>query len=273
MPKSNFTGENMDIIACIKQVPDTTDVKIDPKTGTLIREGVPSIINPDDKHAIEEALRLREQYGGKVTVISMGPPQAIVALREAYAMGVDETILLSDRDFAGADTWATAYTLATGIKKIGRYDIIFCGLQAIDGDTAQIGPQLADSLGIPQFTYVQNLEVKGSRVKAERALEDGHMVLEAELPVLVTAIKELNEPRYPTVRGIVKAHREHEVKVWTGKDISADPQKIGLPGSPTQVKRSFAPQPKRAAEIIAGDSVQEQVRTLVDRLEDKNVVR
>ena len=263
----------MDIIVCMKQVPDTTDVKIDPKTGTLIREGVPSIINPDDKHAIEEALCLKEKYGGTVTVISMGPPQAISALREAYAMGVDETILLSDRAFAGADTWATAYTLATGIRKIGRYDIIFCGLQAIDGDTAQIGPQVADSLGIPQVTYVQNLEVDGSKVKVERALEDGYMVLETEMPVLLTAIKDLNVPRYPTVRGIVEAHRELEVAVWNAQDIDADEQKIGLPGSPTQVKRSFAPESKRAAEFIEGDSPFDKVKKLVDRLEDRNVVR
>ncbi|HID71156.1 MAG TPA: electron transfer flavoprotein subunit beta/FixA family protein [Thermoplasmata archaeon] len=263
----------MDIIVCIKQVPDTTDVKIDPKTGTLVREGVPSIVNPDDKHAVEEALRLKESYGGKVTAISMGPPQAVAALREVYAMGVDETILLSDRAFAGADTWATSYTLATAIKKIGKYDIIFCGLQAIDGDTAQIGPQLAEALGIPQITYVQKLEVQGKKVRAERALENGYMVLETEIPVLLTAIKSLNEPRYPTVGGIVKAHREHQVKIWTAKDIGADPKKIGLQGSPTQVKRSFAPQPKRAAEIIEGKSVQEKVKKLVDRLEERNVVR
>ena len=263
----------MDIIVCIKQVPDTTDVKIDPKTGTLIREGVPSIINPDDKHAIEEALCLKEKYGGTVKVISMGPPQAMAALREAYAMGVDETILLSDRAFAGADTWATAFTLAAGVKKTGKYDIIFCGLQAIDGDTAQIGPQLAESLDIPQVTYVQGLEVDGSTVKVERALEDGHMALECEMPVLLTTIKALNDPRYPTVGGLVDAYREHEVKVWSAADIRADPLKIGLPGSPTQVKRSFAPQAKRAGEIMEGESVEEKVKKLVDRLEDRNVVR
>jgi len=263
----------MDIIVCIKQVPDTTDVRIDPKTGTLIREGVPSIINPDDKHAIEEAIRLREKYGGKVTVLSMGPPQAKTALREAYAMGVDETILLSDRAFAGADTWATSYTLASAVKKMGSYDIIFCGLQAIDGDTAQIGPQLAENLQIPQITYVQEIEMKGDTLRSYRALEDGHMVLETKLPVLLTAIKDLNEPRYPSIPGIVKAHREHKILVWNASDVMADPQKIGLPGSPTQVKRSFAPEAKRAAEIIEGDSVEEKVAKLVDRLEDRNVVR
>ncbi len=263
----------MKIIVCIKQVPDTTDVKIDPKTGTLIREGVPSIINPDDKHAIEEALRLKAKFGGTVTVISMGPPQAKTALREAYAMGVDDTILLSDRAFAGADTWATAYTLAAGVKKIGEFDLILCGLQAIDGDTAQIGPQLADSLDIPQITYVQELELEGETIRLHRALEDGYMVLETKLPVLVTAIKDLNEPRYPTVAGIVKAHREHKITVWNAQDIGADEEKIGLPGSPTQVKRSFAPQSKRAGELLAGDSVSEKVKKLVDRLEDRNVLR
>jgi len=183
----------------MKQVPDTTDVKIDPKTGTLIREGVPSIVNPDDKHAIEESLQLRERYGGKVTVVSMGPPQAMDALKEVYAMGVDDTVLLSDRAFAGADTWATSYTLGMGIKALGEYDLIFCGLQAIDGDTAQIGPQLAEFLGIPQVTYVKNVKIDGNELTVERALEDGHMTVKVPMPVLLTAVKELNNPRYPTM--------------------------------------------------------------------------
>jgi len=263
----------MDIIVCMKQVPDTTDVKIDPKTGTLIREGVPSIVNPDDKHAIEESLRLREKYGGKITVISMGPPQAIDALREVYAMGVDDTILLSDRAFAGADTWATSYTLGMGIKKIGEYDIIFCGLQAIDGDTAQIGPQLAEFLGIPQVTYVRNVRVDGDRVTVERALEDGHMTVETPMPLLLTAVKELNKPRYPNMGGIVKAFRHHEVKKWNAADIGADPSKVGLEGSPTQVKRTFAPEPRGKVKIMEGDTVTEMVGNLVDHLKDKNVVR
>jgi len=262
----------MKMIVCIKQVPDTTDVKIDSKTGTLIREGVPSIINPDDKHAIEEALRLKEKFGGDVTVISMGPPQADDALREALAMGVDEAILLSDRAFAGADTLATSYTLATAIKKIGDYDIIICGRQAIDGDTAQIGPQMAEYLGVPQVTYVRNVEIKGKKLMVERTLEDGYEKIETSLPALITVIKDLNKPRYPSVGGIVEAYREREVKVWTAKDVDADLSKIGLEGSPTQVKRTFAPEPKGEGEIISG-TVEEAAKTLVQKLRDKNVIR
>lgn len=263
----------MNIIVCMKQVPDTNDVKIDPKTGTLIREGVPSIVNPDDKHAIEESLRLRERYGGKITVISMGPPQAIDALREVYAMGVDDTVLLSDRAFAGADTWATSYTLGMGIKNIGDYDMIFCGRQAIDGDTAQIGPQLAEFLGIPQVTYVRKVEVDGDDLIIERVLEDGHLSVRVPKPVLLTAVKELNKPRYPTMGGIIKAFREHTVKVWSASDVNADPSCIGLEGSPTQVKRTFAPEPRGKVKIMEGDACEEMVENLVDHLKDRNVVR
>jgi electron transfer flavoprotein alpha/beta subunit len=265
-------GQDMNIVVLIKQVPDTTDVRIDPKTGTLIREGVPSIINPDDKHAIEEALHLREKYGGKVTVLTMGPPQALDALREAKAMGTDENILLSDRAFAGADTWATSYTLATAIKKVGDYDLIICGRQAIDGDTAQVGPQIAECLDLPQITYVRKMEIQGKKLKAERALEDGFEKIEATLPALITVIKDLNKPRYPSVRGIVEACREAEFPVWTAKDIDADPKKIGLEGSPTQVKRSFAPEPHGGGIILEG-TVEDMANDLVSRLKDDNVVR
>lgn len=262
----------MNIIVCIKQVPDTTDVKIHPETGSLMRESVHSIVNPDDTHAIEEAIRLREKFGGEVTAISMGPPQAITALREVYAMGVDETILLSDTDFAGADTWATSYTLATAIKKIGNYDIIFCGQQAIDGDTAQVGPQLAESLAIPQITCVRKVQVEGSKLVVERTLENGFMKIEVEMPVLLTAIKDLNSPRYPHVERIVKAHRKHEVKIWTARDINADLNNIGLAGSPTRVKRIFAPERRGEVEIVEGNTPNEKVANLVDRLIDKNMV-
>lgn len=262
----------MNIIVLIKQVPDTTDVRIDPKTGTLIREGVPSIINPDDKHAIEEALHLREKYGGKVTVLSMGPPQALDALREAKAMGTDDNILLSDRAFAGADTWATSYTLATAIKNVGEFDLIICGRQAIDGDTAQVGPQVAECLGLPQITYVRKMEIEGKKLNAERALEDGFERIETTLPALITVIKDLNKPRYPSVKGIVEACREAEFPVWTAKDIAADPKKIGLEGSPTQVKRSFAPEPHGEGIILEGN-VEEMAKDLVSRLKDDNVVR
>ena len=261
----------MDIVVCIKQVPDTTDVKIDQKTGTLIREGVPSIVNPDDKHAIEEALILREKFGGKVSAVSMGPPQAEDALREVSAMGVDEMILLCDRAFAGADTWATSYALGTAVQKIG-FDLVICGREAIDGDTAQIGPQMAEHLGVPQITYVKNVEMGDGKIICERALEDGYERIEASLPALITVISDLNKPRYPSVRGIVEAYREKEVKVWTAADINADPQCIGLEGSPTEVQRTFAPEPKGEGEMLEG-STEEVCRQLVSKLKDKNVLR
>lgn len=261
----------MNIVVLIKQVPDTTDVKIDPKTGTLIREGVPSIINPDDKHAIEEALVLKEKFGGKVTVISMGPPQAMDALRESKAMGVDDNILLSDRAFAGADTWATSYTLAAAIKKVADYDLIICGRQAIDGDTAQVGPQIAECLDLPQITYVRKIEIDGKTMRVERALEDGFERIETTLPALITVIKDLNQPRYPSVRGIVEACREAKYPIWTAKDIDAEPSKIGLEGSPTQVKRSFAPEPHGAGLILEG-TTEQMAKDLVAKLKDDNVV-
>lgn len=261
----------MQIVVCIKQVPDTTDVKIDPKTGTLIREGVPSIVNPDDKHAIELGLQLREKFGGKVVVVSMGPPQTDDALRECYAMGVDECILLSDRAFAGADTWATAYTLAIAIQKIG-YDLVICGRQAIDGDTAQIGPQVAEQLKIPQITYVKKVDIEDKKVVVERALEDGYEKIETTLPCLLTVLKDLNKPRYATIGGIVSAYRERKVIVWTAKDIPVEQKFIGMSGSPTQVKKTFAPEPKGRGILLTGKS-EEVVRQLVAKFKEKNVLR
>lgn len=261
----------MNIVVCIKQVPNTTDVKIDPKTGTLIREGVPSIVNPDDKHAIELGLQLREKFGGKVVALSMGPPQTDDALRECYAMGVDECILLSDRAFAGADTWATAYTLAIAIQKIG-YDLVICGRQAIDGDTAQIGPQIAEQLKIPQITYVRKVEIEDKKVVAERVLEDGYEKIETTLPCLLTVLKELNKPRYPTIGGIVSAYREKKVIVWTVKDIPVEQKFIGMSGSPTQVKRTFAPEPKGKGVMLTGKN-EEVVKQLVAKFKEKNVLR
>src|SRR3989339_1033155 len=215
----------MDIIVCIKQVPDTTEVKINPETNTLVREGVPSIINPFDENAVEEALRLREKNGGKVTVITMRPQQAKEALKQVIAMGVDEVILVSDRAFAGSDTWATSYTLAQAIKKIGKFDLIFCGRQAIDGDTAQVGPQLAEFLMIPQVTYAQKVEIKDNEAIVERALENGYMVIKAKLPILLTTIKELNIPRYPNVGRIVDSFGQNKVKIWTNQDIGGEVSK------------------------------------------------
>ncbi|AEM78074.1 electron transfer flavoprotein subunit beta/FixA family protein [Thermoanaerobacter wiegelii] len=260
----------MNILVFIKQVPDTNEVKIDPVTKTLIREGVPSIINPDDKNALEEAIRIKEEYGAKVIVITMGPPQAETALREALAMGADEAYLLTDRVFAGADTYATAKTLSKMAKKFD-YDIIFCGRQAIDGDTAQVGPQLAEQLNIPQVTYVKEVKIEGDTLIVKRALEDGYEVIKVKMPVLLTAIKELNTPRYPSIKGIFEAYREKEVKIVTAADLGVDPQEVGLKGSPTKVISTTTPETQRAGEIFTGN-VKECVQNLVQRLVEKHVI-
>jgi electron transfer flavoprotein beta subunit len=262
----------MKIIVCVKQVPDTNEVKIDPVKGTLIRDGVPSILNPDDKNALEEALKLKDQQEDiHVTVITMGPPQADEMLRECLAMGADEAILLSDRAFAGADTWATSNTLAAAVRKIGEYDIIFAGRQAIDGDTAQVGPQLAERLGIPQVSYVQNFQVQGDKIQVQRALEDGYEVIQVTTPVLLTAIKELNHPRYMSIGGIYDAFRSKEVKVWTSSDIQVNKDEVGLEASPTQVKRSFTPEPKGKGILLKG-TTKEMVEQLVINLKQKHVI-
>jgi electron transfer flavoprotein beta subunit len=261
----------MKIVVMIKQVPDTNEVRLDKRTGTLIRQGVPCIINPEDKNALEEALKLKEQMGAEVVVLSMGPPQAEDALREALAMGADEAILLTDRCFAGADTWATATTLGIALKNIGDYDLVLAGRQAIDGDTAQVGPQLAEYLKVPQITYVRELIVDDGRVKAKRSLEDGYEEIEAQLPALLTITKEANEPRYPHAAAIMSAYREREVSMWGAEDISADPETVGLKGSPTQVKRSFTPPPKEPGHIIKG-APSEAAKELVATLQQKNIV-
>ncbi|WP_138204312.1 electron transfer flavoprotein subunit beta/FixA family protein [Haloimpatiens lingqiaonensis] len=238
----------MNIVVCLKQVPDTNEVKIDPKTGTLIREGVPSIINPDDKNALEEALNLKDAVGAKVTVISMGPPQAEKALREALAMGADEAILISDRAFAGADTLATSRALAGALKKLD-YDIVFAGRQAIDGDTAQVGPEIAEHLDLPQITYVEKIEVNGEELKVRRALEDGYETIKVKMPVLLTAIKELNHPRYMNIENIFGVF-DKEIKLWNADYIEVDKSLLGLSGSPTKVKKSATKETKGAGEVV-----------------------
>ena len=262
----------MNIIVTIKQVPDTNDVRIDPATGTLIREGVPSIVNPEDRHALEAAIALREQAGGgKVTVLSMGPPQAEAALREALAMGADAAVLLSDRAFAGADTLATACALQHAVRKLGAVDLILCGRQAIDGDTAQVGPQLAEFLGLPQITYVKQLRLEGGQLVAERHTEAGTQVVACPLPAVVTCLKELNQPRIPTLHGCLAAFREKPYTVWSAADIGAPPAMIGLNGSPTQVRRTFTPEPRGAVKMLAG-SPREAVAQLVAALAGRNLV-
>jgi electron transfer flavoprotein beta subunit len=262
----------LEIIVCIKQVPDTTEVKIDPVKGTLIRDGVPSIVNPFDKNALEAALQIREQKGGKVTVLTMGPPQAVDALRECLAMGADEAVLLSDRAFAGADSWATSYTLAKAIEKIGKPELIFCGKQAIDGDTAQVGPGIAEHLGLPQATYVQKIrEVQSEQLLVERAIEGGYEVLTVPLPAMIAVEKSINEPRFPTMMGTMKAHKK-TIPTWSASDIGAEADKIGLDGSCTQVKRVFAPERKGQGEMLTGETENEVCLLLLEKLQGTKIV-
>lgn len=264
----------MRIVACAKQVPDTTDVKINPETGTLIREGVESITNPFDEFAVEEALLTREEYGGEVHVLSMGPPQAIEVLRNALAMGADRTYLLSDKAFAGADTLATAYTLAKAIEKIGDVDLVICGKQAIDGDTAQVGPGIATRLKIPQLTYVskvREIDPEKRRIVVERMLEDGKEVVTSSLPTLITVMKDINEPRLPSLLGIKKAAKA-EIPIWTAGDLGVDPKKVGFDGSPTWVMRVFTPEQRGGGEILEGE-IPEVVSQLVDRLLEAKVLK
>ncbi|MEK6714828.1 MAG: electron transfer flavoprotein subunit beta/FixA family protein [Candidatus Omnitrophota bacterium] len=258
----------MNIIVCIKQVPETTEVRINPETNTLIREGVKSIINPFDMYAIEEGVRFKEKFGGKVTVLSMGPPQAESVLRDAIAMGADEGILLCDRAFAGSDTWATSYTLAGAIRKIGTFDLIICGKQASDGDTAQVGPGISTHLDIPQVTYVKKVEeVKDSIIRVERMMEEGFEVIEAPLPVLLTVVKEINEPRLPSLKGMMRA-KSAKITIWTQKELNLDPQAIGLCGSPTQVVKIFTPPQRAGSQILSGDK-EEIAGKLVELLKNE----
>ena len=242
----------MNIIVCIKQVPDTADVRIDPETNTLIREGVPSIINPFDENAIEAALQLKEKHGGQITVITMGPPQAEEAVRQALAMGCDEAILISDRACAGSDTLATSYILSQAIRKIGDYDLIICGKQAFDGDTAQVGPGIAEHLGIPQATYAVDVEVDAGKLRVKRLLAGRFETIEMKLPALLTADKHMNDPRHAGLRGVMQA-RKKEIPTWTIEEIGADPQRCGLSGSPTTVVEIFAPQRSHQSQRLEGD--------------------
>lgn len=249
----------MNIVVCIKQVPDTTEIKIDPQTNTLIREGVESIINPFDLYAIEEAVRLKEAHGATVTAITMGPPQAESALRESVSLGVDNIILLSDRKFAGADTWATSLTLSAAIKKLGNVDLIFFGQQAIDGDTAQVGPGVAAHLDISQICFVSKItNIEGTKIEVERLMEDGYDSLKAEMPLAISVVKEINSPRLPSLRGKKNA-RNAELTVWNANDLELDEKLIGLNGSPTQVVKIFSPQLQKNGEKyeVSGDEAVE----------------
>jgi len=252
------------IVVCIKQVPDTAEVRINPETGTLIREGVPSIINPYDMHAIEAGLQIREKVGGNITVITMGPPQAEVALRDAISMGADEAVLLTDKAFAGSDTWATSYTLSKVIEKLGA-EIIICGKQAIDGDTAQVGPEIAEFLTIPHISYVRKIEdITQNSIIVQRLMDEGYDIVESLLPVLLTVVKELNVPRLPSLKGKMAA-KKAEIKKWGSSDIQAEEKNLGLKGSPTQVKNIFAPEARSDRKIFQG-TPEEQVDALINEL-------
>ncbi|MCD5412421.1 electron transfer flavoprotein subunit beta/FixA family protein [Thermodesulfovibrionales bacterium] len=254
----------MNIIVCIKQVPNTEEIKIDTETNTLMREGVSSIINPYDLHSIEAALQIREKMGGTVIAITMGPPQAEDALRAAISMGVDDVRLISDRAFAGADTLSTSYTLCKAIEKL-RYDIIFCGKQAIDGDTAQVGPEVAEFLNIPHIAYVKKIDnITTESIKVHRLLDDGYDVVESSLPVLLTVVRELNLPRLPSLKGKMTAKKAVVVKMDLNA-IGAEEKDVGLKGSPTKVKDIFSIKAKTDRRMLQGN-IEEQVDILVQEL-------
>ncbi|MBQ0112746.1 MAG: electron transfer flavoprotein subunit beta/FixA family protein [Bacteroidales bacterium] len=260
----------MNIVVCIKQVPDTTEVKLDPKTGTLIREGVPSIMNPDDKGGLELALRLKDQYGAHVTVITMGLPQAEAILREAIAMGADRAILLTDRKLGGADTLATSYALAGALKKLG-FDLVISGRQAIDGDTAQVGPEMAEHLDIPQVTYLEDLQYDGNKtLTIKKQLEDGYQMVQVEMPCLLSVLASSYKPRYMTVKGIVECY-DKEVEIWNADMIEVDESRLGLKGSPTKVKKSFAKGLKAKGEVFELDT-EEAVELIINKMREKYII-
>ncbi len=265
----------MKIIVPIKQVPETSKVKMDPVSGTMIRTGVESIINPLDLYTIETAIRLKEKLDGTITIISMGPPQAMKAIREAIAMGCDNGVLLSDKSFGGADTWATAYTLSMGIRKLDGADLILCGERATDGDTGQVGPGLAAMLDLPLITYVGKLDVpQVGRLRAERLVEGGREVVSVAMPALITVLKEIGVPRLPTLRGILRA-KEAEVAIWGLNELSADPSLIGLNGSPTRVVKIHHPQVTRRGEQITikdQPDIEKAAQKVFDFMKQRNII-
>lgn len=261
----------MRIIVCVKQVPETTEVQIDPESGTLMREGISATLNPFDTYALEEALRLRERYGGEVTALSMGPPQAEAVLKDSIALGCDRGILLSDRAYAGSDTLATSVALASAIRRIGAFDLLLCGLKTTDGDTGQVGPGLAEELGIPHISYVRRIvEVNERHITVERTLDELLQVLSSPMPCLLTVTKEINEPRLPSFKGKMAA-RKAQVPVWRPSDLDVDTSRLGADGSPTRVVKVFHPTTNRVGEMIAGDP-ETQARVLVNKLREMNLL-
>jgi len=261
----------MNILVCVKQVPGTTKVKINPETNTLMRQGIENIINPFDTYALEEGVRLKERYGGKVTVISMGPPQAEAILREAISCGADEAILIGDAAFAGSDTLATSYTLSRAINKVKDYDLIICGRQTIDGDTAQVGPETAETLGIAFVSYVSKVEdISNGQMRVQRLIEEGHEIIETTLPALITVVKEINVPRLPSLRGKAKA-KSAVITNWNAQALETDKDRVGLTGSPTRVVKIFSPQRTRTGEMLPG-SPEDQIDSLIRKLKGSQLI-
>lgn len=262
---------NLNIVVCVKRVPDPSEAKIDKKTNTIVREGVKSITNPFDMYAIEEALRLKEVHSGKVTAVSMGPLQNEESLKEAISMGVDDAILITDRALAGSDTWATSLALAVAIQKIGDVDMIICGREAIDGDTGQVGPGIAERLGIGHVTYVRKIrEVSDKYIILERMVEEGYHVIRASLPVLLTVVKDINEPRLPSLKGLMRA-KKAQITVWNADALGLSSDDVGLSGSPTKVVRQFASEIGRKGEILEGDTAT-QVTRLANLLNESGLI-
>jgi len=261
----------MNVIVCLKQVPGTTKVTIDPQTNTLVRQGIESITNPFDTYALEEGVRLRERYGGKVTAISMGPPQADTMLKDAISVGADDTALICDSALAGSDTWATAYVLARAAGEINEYDLIICGRQTLDGDTGQVGPEMAEMLGIPFIAYVSKIEeIENGRMQVQRMVEDGYETIETTLPAVITVVKEINVPRLPSLRGLARA-RSASIPVWKAEELGIDKNMVGLSGSATRVIRIFYPQRVSQAQIFEG-SMEDKVDSLVEKLREAKLI-
>ncbi len=265
----------MNILVCIKQVPDTTEIRIDPVTNTLIRAGVPSIVNPFDADALEAALRIKDSTGARVVVMTMGPEQAKAALKECLSMGADKAYICSDRAFGGSDTLATSYILSHAVKTVeereGKFDIIFCGKQAIDGDTAQVGPEMAEHLGYPQVTYAVEVSLADDEVIVKREVEEGYEMVAVHTPCLITVTKPKFDPRYPTIKGKLAANRA-EIPMLTTAEIELDLSRAGLKGSPTKVKKTFTPSVKQGGIVVSEGSSDASARKLVSLLSEAGAI-
>jgi electron transfer flavoprotein alpha/beta subunit len=261
----------MDIVVCIKQVPETSDIGWDPDTGTLLREGAPGVVNHHDKHAIEAALQLREAHGGSITALSMGPPQADEALREALSMGVDTAVLLNDKCLAGADTLATSYALSLAVKRIARFDLILCGKETSDGMTAQVGPQLAELLNLPQLTCAIEISIHDHSVRVTQKLEGCLRTLETALPALITVERTINQPRIPPMDSIMEAYRDKEVQAWGLEDLGERGDYFGLKGSPTKTKKVYRKEVTRGTVTVLKGEPDEVARALINALKRKGL--